>query len=226
MLAEFRDLIDDLVRDAAQWVTPEQRERAIGLALSRYSLDRPRALVADVVSAGGQALPLPAGWVPGESVLQTVETPVGLIPPAMVASALWAVYRGPLGEEIRIAHSLVSGDVVRLVFSAPHALDEVSTSIPPGHREAVATYAASVLAEQIATVHAGTHDATIAADRVDHAHPAREWAKRARDYRQRYFAHLGIEISAQGVEQPRIEAAGVVVDLDLPMSHGRGRYRR
>jgi hypothetical protein len=62
---------------------------------------------------------------------------------------------------------------------------------------------------------------------VDKAHPAREWAARAKAYRNRYFATLGIDINAQGVEQPRIEAAGVVVDLDLPTSHGRGLlYRR
>lgn len=227
MLAEFRDLIDDLVRDGAQWVTLDQRERAIGLALSRYSADRPRELVADITSTGGQALPLPAEWVAGESVLHGIETPVGLIPPAALASSQWSIYRGPLAEEIRIAKSLLVGDVARLSFSAPHLLSDAEDTIPPAHREAIACYAASLLTEQVATVHANASDPTIAADRVDQAHPAREWAARAKSYRNRYFATLGIEINAQGVEQPRIEAAGVVVDLDLPTTHGRGRlYRR
>lgn len=227
MLADFQILVDDLVRDSAQWVTPEQRERAIGLALSRYSTDRPRELVEDVTSTGGQALPLPAGWVAGESVLQGIETPVGRIPPVTLPSAQWSIYRGPLSEEIRLAQSLLAGDVARLSYSAPHRLSSTEDTIPQAHREAVACYAASLLAEQVATVHAGASDATIGADRVDQAHPAREWAARAKSYRNRYFATLGIEINAQGVEQPRMEAAGVVVDLDLPTTHGRGRlYRR
>lgn len=225
MLAEFRDLVEDLVRDAAQWVTPVQRERAIGLALSRYSLDRPRSLLADVLSPAGQALPVPPGWVEGESRLQSVEVPVGEIPPCMVPSSGWQIYRGPLGEEIRLDRSLLAGEPVRITFTAPHVVSDTESSVPAAHREAVACYAASLLAEQIATVHAGTSEPTIAADSVDHAHPAREWAKRARDYRNRYFAHLGIEISAQGVEKPRNDAAGVVVEFDLPTSHGYGRYR-
>lgn len=227
MLADFQTLVDDLVRDSAQWVTPEQRERAIGLALSRYSADRPRSLVEDVTSTGGQALPLPAGWVSGESVLQGIETPVGQIPPAALQSSLWSIYRGPLGEELRIARSLLAGEVARLTFSAPHLLSATEDTIPAAHREAVACYTASLLAEQVATVHANAADPTIGADRVDQAHPAREWAARAKSYRNRYFATLGIEINAQGVEQPRMEAAGVVVDLELPTTHGHGRlYRR
>lgn len=223
MLSDFQELVDDLVRDAAQWVTPVQRARAIGLALARYSADRPREVVEDVIAADPGALPLPAEWVAGESALRAIETPVGA--GALPAEA-WGVYRAPLGEQIRVAVPLAAGQAARLTYSAPHRLTDSASTIPPAHCEAVACYAASLLAEQIATVHAGTSDSTIAADRVDHAHPAREWAKRARDYRNRYFATLGIEISAQGVEAPNIEAAGVVVDLDLPMSHGFGRYRR
>jgi hypothetical protein len=224
MLSDFQELVDDLVRDAAQWVTPAQRTRAIGLALVRYSADRPREVVEDVVAADGNTLPLPAEWAAGESALRGIETPVGA--DALPAEA-WRVYRAPLGEEIRVAAPLAAGQVVRLTYSAPHRLTDSTSTIPPAHREAVACYAASLLAEQIATVHAGTSDSTIAADRVDHTHPAREWARRAKDYRNRYFATLGIEISAQGVEKPSMDAAGVVVDLELPTLHGRGRlYRR
>ena len=62
-LPDLRDLIDDLVRNPAHQVTPAQRERAIELALVRYSADRPREVVEDVVTADGATVPLPAGWV-------------------------------------------------------------------------------------------------------------------------------------------------------------------
>ena len=225
-LSELEALIDDLVRDAAQWVSPEQRERAIELALARYSHDRPLALVEDVVTADGVTVPLPLGWVSGASDLRAVECPV-TTPPVPLEADAWTVWRTPTGEVIGLLQAAMPGATARLHYGAPHRVDATSTTIPTAHREAVACYAASVLAEQIATVHASAQDATIAADRVDQAHPAREWAMRAKSYRARYFAHLGIDLSAQGVEQPRIDAAGVVVDLTLPTSHGRGRmYRR
>ena len=225
-LPDLRDLIDDLVRNPAHQVTPAQRERAIELALARYSADRPRQVIEDVVSADGATVPLPAGWVQGESVLHAVECPV-VTPPVPLEADAWAMWRTPTGEVIGLLQAAAPGVTARLHYSAPHVVDDASSTIPPAHREAVACYAASLLAEQIATAHASAQDSTIAADRVDQAHPAREWAMRAKSYRNRYFATLGIDISAQGVEQPRIDAAGVVVDLTLPTSHGRGRmYRR
>lgn len=225
-LPDLRDLIDDLVRNPAHQVTPAQRERAIELALVRYSADRPREVVEDVVTADGATVPLPAGWVAGESLLRIVECPV-VTPPVPLEADAWAMWRTPTGEVIGLLQAATPGATARLHYTAPHVVDATSSTIPSPHREAVACYAASLLAEQIATAHASAQDSTIAADRVDQAHPAREWAARAKAYRNRYFATLGIEISAQGVEQPRIDAAGVVVDLNLPTSHGRGRmYRR
>lgn len=225
-LSELQTLIDDLVRNPAHHVTPAQRERAIELALVRYSADRPRTVVEDVVTADGVTVPLPAGWVAGESALHTVECPV-VAPPVPLEADAWTMWRTPTGEVIGLLQAATPGATARLHYTAPHVVDDASSTIPPAHREAVACYAASLLAEQIATAHASAQDSTIAADRVDQAHPAREWAARAKAYRNRYFATLGIEISAQGVEQPRIDAAGVVVDLNLPTSHGRARmYRR
>lgn len=221
-LPELETLIDDLVRDAAQWVSTGQRTRAIELALARYSADRPREVIEDVVTADGVSVPLPLGWVPGASDLRVVECPV-VSPPVPLEPDAWAVWRTPTGEVIGLLQAAAPGATARLHYGAPHTVDGTSTTIPAAHREAVACYAASVLAEQIATVHASAQDATISADRVDQAHPAREWAARAKAYRNRYFAHLGIDVNAQGVEQPRVDAAGVVVDLALPTSHGRAR---
>lgn len=221
-LPDLRDLIDDLVRGAAQWVTPTQRERAIALALARYNADRPRERVEDVTCADGASLPLPDGFVQGESTLRAVQCPI-VTPPLALDPAAWFEYATPTGLALGLVRAVQPGTEARITYSAPHVLSDTDTTVPAAHREALACYAASVLAEQIATEHAGAADATIAADRVDQAHPAREWAARARALRNRYFATLGIEISAQGVEQPRVDAVGVVVDMNLPTSHGRAR---
>lgn len=226
MLADFLEIVDDLVRDAAQWVTPAQRDRAVGLALARYSKDRPRELVEDVVVADGVQIPLPTAWAQGASDLRTVECPV-VTPPVPLDSACWYIYRTPLGEQIGLVSAVTQGTTARVAYSGLHLLTDTDDTIPADHLEAVACYAASLLAEQVATVHANSSDSTISADSVDRSHPAREWAARAKSYRNRYFTTLGIEINAQGVEQPRMEAAGVVVDMELPSTTGRGRlYRR
>jgi hypothetical protein len=226
-LSETVALVEDLLREGMQWISPQQRDRAIALAVVRYSQDRPREVVCDVVSGGGQALPLPAEWVPDSSTLRNIETPVGHIPPSHVPVSMASIYRSPSGEEIRLTRSLQAGTAVRLTIGVPHVLDETDDSIPMHHREALACYAAGLLAEQLATAHADARDATIGADRVDLAHPAREWAMRARSYRNRYYSVMGIQIGRDGMEEPRQEAAGAVVDLDWPSSPGAHRlYRR
>lgn len=219
-LAEIRDLTDDLLRDSGGRISPESRDRAIVLALLRYSGDRPRERVEDVASAGGQALPLPAGWVEGASGLRSVELLPEQIPPSLAAS--YSVYRRPDGEVIVIDRVLGAGDGARLTYTAPHQLDEATDTIPATDREALACYAAAALADQLAAASADNVEPTIGADRSDQSHPAREWAATARRLRARYFAALGVATGSTGAEQARTRAAGTVVDFDLGDSRGQG----
>ncbi|ATE60165.1 hypothetical protein [Thauera sinica] len=219
MIDDLETLTDDLVRDSLERVASESRDRAIRLALVRYSADRPREVVEDVISAGGAVLPLPLGWTTDASVLRGIEFPVGAEP--LPASA-WRMYRTPTGVEIQLTgQRLNAGDAVRLTYAAAHVVSDTEDTIPLAHREAVACYAASLLAEQLAALHANAAEPTIAADSVNYSHPAREWARRAKDLRNRYFATLGVEITAQGVEKPRMEAAGAIAQLDLTPSWRR-----
>ncbi|MCB1908813.1 MAG: hypothetical protein KDH15_15715 [Rhodocyclaceae bacterium] len=219
---ELRDLTDDKLRDAAGRITPESRERALGLAVARYSTDRPRELVADVVSAGGQELPLPAGWVAGVSGLRAVELLPEQVPPALLPISRCLVYRRPAGEAIILDRVLTAGDAVRLTFTAPHVLDDTTDTIPEADRGAVACYAAAELADQLAAASADDVAPTIAADSADQGHAAREWAATARRLRARYFAALGIATHQGGAERTRTKPAGVVVDVDLSDSRDRG----
>lgn len=224
-VTDIRDLTDDLLRDAAGRISPESRERAIGLALARYSGDRPRELVEDVVSAGGQELPLPAAWVQQISALRSVERLPETIPPDWVAE--FDVRRRPAtGDAILIGAVLAAGDQARLTFTAPHQLDEATDTVPAADREAFACYAAAALADQLAAASADNVEPTIAADRSDQSSPAREWAATARRLRARYFAALGIATGITGTEQGRTKPAGTVVDFDLAPTRGAWLGRR
>ncbi|MEJ1353094.1 MAG: hypothetical protein RPU13_13875 [Candidatus Sedimenticola sp. (ex Thyasira tokunagai)] len=222
MLSDFQNLVNDLVRDDSDTVTPGDVDQAIGLAVSRYSKDRPYIQVEDVSAEGPHTLTLPTAWVPGFSEIQELEFPIGNFPASYINDSL--LYQSPDGEEIRVADSLTVGVQVRVNFSVFHTLTDIADTVPLGDREALASYAAAALCDQLSSHYANSSDSTIQADSVDHASKSREWAGRARALRKRYFDELG-------VDDRRNAAAGVVVDLDMQNSQGgdrlfhKGRWR-
>lgn len=96
MLTDVQALVDDLVRDDVSRVSPEQRDRAIGLAVEQYSKDCPRREVEDVVAAGGHRLDMPAGALRAEAV----EYPVDQAVPAFLAATAWGHYQAPAGVHL------------------------------------------------------------------------------------------------------------------------------
>ena len=66
--------------------------------------------------------------------------------------------------------------------------------IPEADREAVASYAAAVLFDQMAATTSGDSNPTIPADAVAHAAKPEAFAKRAERLRQRYYDLLGIDV--------------------------------
>lgn len=213
-------LVGDLLAQGAQRVTPEAQGRALGLALMRYDIDRPRVVIEDVAATGTRVLPWPVGWNAESSRLLSIETPVGQVPPAELETGQWSIYRTPSGAEIHLAQALPAGQAARLALTVPHVLTDTECTIAVEHIEAVACYAAGTLCEQIAASHADNMDATIAADRVDQTSPAREWGRRANSLRNRYFAALGIAASG-GTQNAKPVPASAVADLDLAPSFGK-----
>lgn len=223
-LADLQSLTTALVRDDAGNIATGERDRAIALAVTRYGKDRPRALVEDLVSAGGKWLDLPSEWEHGISVIQSLEYPIGNAPPTLLALGMWQVYQGPMGWQILLVDSLAIGATVRAAYTAPHVVDALTDTIPAVDAEPVASWAAALLCDQLASLYSNDTDSSIQADAVDHTSKAREFALRAKTLRKRYYDELGIE-------PKRNVAAGVVVDMDLTDSRGRdrllhpGRYR-
>lgn len=208
-------LVTDMVAQGAARLAAGQMDRALTGAVLRYSADRPRRRRAEAVSLGGYVLPLPAGWEADVSEMQWIETSAGRLD-----AEQWRLHEGVAGAEIRLVAPLPAGQAVLLCFTAAHSLTDAECTIPALHHDAVACYAAASLCEQIATACADNADPTIAVDRIDQTSPAREWALRAKSYRGRYFAALGIA-SSGGQESARVPPAGAVADLDLMPSFGK-----
>lgn len=217
MLPDYQTLVDGMVRDDAGKLTPTDRDLAIAAAVIRYGKDRPRSKVEDITAPGGYYLPLPSGWEEGFSKLGSLEYPLGQVPPAYLESGSWGMYNAPVGWQVMVRDSLPAAVSLRASYTIRHVLDATTDTIPETDREAVASYAAAMLADQLASLYSGDSDSTIQADSVNHQSKAAEFAARARALRKRYFDDLGVDAK-------RNVAAGTVVNLSVNDSRGRDRF--
>jgi hypothetical protein len=205
-LSDYQSLVPSLVRDTTGHISIDDIDTAIALAVARYSEDRPRRIVADIVMGPeGNRFPVPALWDEGASVLESIEYPVGEVPPAFIASHRIGLYLGTEGPEILLYDRIAAGETVRVIHSGRHLLDADHDTIQIGHREAVAAWAAGLLCEQIASHLAGNSEPTIQADTVQYSGPAKEYGRRAEALQKRYRGLVG------AVEKAAPKAAGTVV---------------
>ncbi len=185
-------------------------------AIERYSKDRPVLKVEDVTSAGGNALPLPAGWETDFSDLQNLEYPLDQVPPRYVSNEDYYQYISPTGKTINLLTTLSDGEQARMTYTITHTLSLTVDTIPLGDREPVCCLAAASLCDQLAGLYSGDSDSTIQADSVNHQSKASEFAKRANALRKRYLNELGIDAKKN-------VAAGVVVSTRPTNSQGGQR---
>ena len=221
-LQDFQQLVDALVRDQSGITSATDRDRAIGLAVARYSADVPRMLLEDVTwLATGHEGPLPAGWVDG-AYLRQAEYPIGEQPVSLIDVS---VYRDPAGQSLLSAELLAAGSVVRVSYSAPHQLAESPAAIDtthPDHQEALASYAAHLLCKQLSAHHSGDRETSINADGSNTESRARNYAARARDYRAAYYAGIGKQDPQAPLSRDQVSAA---VDPAASVSAWPGRAR-
>ena len=212
-LGDYRTLVDDLVRDTDGRIGAASRDRAIGLAAWRYSSDRPRIMVRAMTADGGHHLALPADWESGFSRLVGVSIPAAGGGTATPVDAV--LDQEPAGWRIRPARRIATGKTLHVRFTLSHVIDAGRDTVPERDREAVASWAAASVLEQMASLYSGHGHPTIAADAVDWQSKGRDYALRAKRMREIYFRHLGIV-------PERTNAAGVMVDWN----RGRGRLIR
>lgn len=218
MLADLAALVTDLVRDDVDRVTPEQQARAITAAVAQYGKDRPRRVVEDVTAQGGSRLDIPAGALR----VVAVELPAGMNPPRILSSGEWGHYHAPDEVYLMLRRPVATGTVARLTLLRLHELTDDTDTIPDTDREAVASYAAAVLFDQIAATTSGDGNPSIPADTVDHGAKPTNFAERGKTLRGRYYDLLGID-------PKRVQAASAIATAPLPASDGGPRlthYRR
>lgn len=194
MLADYQQLVTDLVRDDAGKVTPEQRDRAIAQALLRLSDEKPREVAEDLTGQSGQLIDTPPGWVAGESRLVSVETPVGEVPPELVDATDVTVLAQPDGTDRLAFTDTLSNATLRVRYTLPHVVDGQRDTVPAGSQWGVAALAASILCGQLASLYANQGDSTIAADSVDQKSRSELYAARERQLERQAYASWGLPV--------------------------------
>lgn len=216
-LATFQALVLSFARDDNGKLTNADRDAAIEAAVRRYSSDRPQITVEDVTSvAGGQELELPDSYQAGFSRIESLEYPIGDIPPSYLDHESWSMYRKPTEEVIHLAAGLPANADVRVTVGTRHVLDAMTDTLPVEDIEAVAKWAAAFLCDQLSAVYANNSDSTISADTVKQESQSGNYRRLANDYRKAYNQHIG-------VDEERSAAAGTEVSFNRADSLGGER---
>ena len=213
MLSDYETLVADLIRDDADRIALAEKDRAIQLAVQRYSKDRLREKVEDVATTAANLLPLPAGWEDEVSEVSSLEVPIGDVPPSILDNDGFGMYRDPSGLSVMLIDPLEVGTLVRVAYSIAHVVSAGEDTIPVPDREPVACWAAATLCDQLAAFYSGGTDSTIQADSVQSRSKAQEYSARAKALRTRYLNELGLE-------DKRDAAAGAVVKMTHADSRG------
>lgn len=212
MIDKFLTLTKDLLRDdGRERVSDDQIDRALSLAIAQYSKDRPHKAVADFEVEDNSRLPYPA-----QGDVQEVEYPIGGFPANYLPRDGWGRYDAPEGPLLVFRGHIDAGATIRLSLACAHVLDETSTTIAEVDYEAVVSYAAAILFDQIAAQTSGDGNPTIQADAVNHAAKPENFARRAERLRQRYYDLLGLD-------PKRVVGASMTVSRPLPASDGGAR---
>jgi hypothetical protein len=216
VLTDYQTLVTEFARDDAGRIQTAERDRAIQLAVQRYSKDIERVKVEDKVVTNGNTLALPSAWEADASELRSLEYPIGMVPPAYLSNERYGLYQNPTAIVIMLLDAVAAGASIRVTYTITHVVSTVADSIPVKDREPVSCWAAALLCDQLAAFYSGGSDSTIQADSSPGQTRAQEYSARAKTLRKRYLDELGID-------DKRNVAAGAVVNLNATDSQGRDR---
>ena len=121
---DFKQKVLDIVRDDAEKITPEEKERHIQEALKIYSKHRPRELVKDVTGDSTYDYAIAThltSWVKGFSLIKSIEYPADERDPSYVDE--WLIYEKQDGQYIRLLEDVpAASETMRIIYTALHIL--------------------------------------------------------------------------------------------------------
>ena len=197
----------DFVTSIGYWVfgnkfpigEPE-KIKAVDKAVKEHSKHKPKIRVVDVTGTATfeyKCTTYLTYWKEGFSTIKTIEYPVDdtdETPDMILDEEMISNYRKSDGEYFRFLEDEPSAtQTFRVNYTAPHVVDNSGSTIDYNDEEAVEMLAASYFCLMLAAAYSSTNDSTISADSVNHRSKAQEFRAQAKEYREKYFAHLGIK---------------------------------
>lgn len=217
-LADFEFNVLSLVRDEDAKLSRDEITNAINSALYRLNQDAPLHKIVDVTAADENIVSVPAAFESKFSQIINVEYPINERPRANLADVY--IYQEPNGQVLDLPYA-ITGDL-RITFTIRHSIDNAASSFTTEQTEPLASYVASILCGQLATLYSHDTDSVIQSDSVDHASKADSFRRRARDLNKVYGDYIGVDKP----NKPKDSAAGAVVSIAPRRSyltHGRNR---
>ncbi len=221
MLADFRALVGQKLRDTAGIVTETERETAIQEAVRLYSRVRPQHKV-QTITGNGTAFDfaLASDFEEGFSRIESIEYPVD----KQIAEYLDA------NEDYRLRRDVTTGVLkLRLLsmvlanaakayvsYTLRHTISGTTDTVPVADRDAVAGLGAALCARQLSAYYAQSSDSTIGADSVGYRTKSQEYEAVAKALEATYRRHLGI------TDEDMVAAASAIGDLDVDLAEGAG----
>jgi hypothetical protein len=233
LFSDYETGVTSRLQDTANKLSQADKDDAITQAVKRYSKDRPRELVTDLVGAGSAYLALPSGpsnppeqFEDGFSFVRAIEFPIGNLPPIYLEGEDWLLYRAPTGLKIALTNMVPQAtDTLRVTWTVRHnpgtsGAQAVATTVPDYDFEAVCDLAASFACDKLSAAFARTNDPSIQADAVNYRSKAQEYASLGKQFKKRYDDHVGIEDGGSG--SGNNPAAGAISIGDMNLNQGSG----
>ena len=193
-IVDFQTKMNAALQDDAAILTTPEKDLFIGQAVKIYSRYRPLEKAGDIAGSGAHTYNLPTGFVDGFSAIKSIEYPQGTQKPEMIPLEDVALYRSPTAIQLRFLKiSPVVGKTARVSFTAQHTVDVTTSTIPASDEDAVASMAASLGCQALATHYAQTQDATLSADAVDYKTKSSEYSALAKRLKAIFLESIGVK---------------------------------
>ncbi|HJR01842.1 MAG TPA: hypothetical protein VKA83_09435 [Methylomirabilota bacterium] len=216
MLADYRELLDAKLKDAASKLTPAEKDLSIRRAVEQYSLVKPRVRVQTITGNGVLVThDLATDFEEGFSSVLQIEYPVGRQVPEYLDAEQFTLYRDPLtgALKLRLLDITLPNTVTAYVsYTARHSLAEGSgtpaDTVPTPDRDPICHLAAAMGFEALAAYYTQETDPSLQADVSRGTERAAGYRELARDHRKLYASILGLAGDAI------VGAASAIGDLD------------